>query len=146
MDDGRAGVCLFPTYIYVSKTLTNDENDGDLQQQHVMDDVGGGELGSGRWRHSRGLRSVRHGRRYHVLLAYVKAANYSELVCESPMLLQYGKDQREDHGGKEQKERERSRTFVARESSIFGASAAVVRCSPANSNWARVARPMMMGR
>jgi hypothetical protein len=100
MDDGRAGVCLFPTYIYVSKTLTNDENDGDLQQQHVMDDVGGGELGSGRWRHSRGLRSVRHGRRYHVLLAYVKAANYSELVCESPMLLQYGKDQREDHGGK----------------------------------------------
>jgi hypothetical protein len=87
MDDGRAGVCLFPTYIYVSKTLTNDENDDDLQQQHVMDDVGGGELGSGSWRHSRDLCSARHGRRYHVLLAYVKAANYSELVCESPMLL-----------------------------------------------------------
>jgi hypothetical protein len=67
--------------------MTNDENDGDLQQWHAVDNVGGGELGSGRRRHSRGLRSARHGRWSQVLLLYRKAANYSELVCDPPMLL-----------------------------------------------------------
>jgi hypothetical protein len=28
--------------------MTNDENDGDLQQWYALNDVGGGELGSGR--------------------------------------------------------------------------------------------------
>jgi hypothetical protein len=66
----------------------------------------------------------------------MKAPNYAELVCDPPMLLRYRKGQREeDHGRKEQKERESSRTFVAIESSIFGDSAAVVRCSPARSIW-----------